>query len=83
MPSQRRFRLFPQWLHARNARPLGTIGAQPPQIVSFNKTNTTTETTAVEEEAEDETYFDYFYDEPGSIPGTLSIEADAPPRQSS
>lgn len=26
-----------------------------------------------------EPYIDYFYDEPGSIPGTLRIEADAPP----
>jgi len=28
---------------------------------------------------EDESYVDYFYDEPGSIPGTLIIEPDAPP----
>ncbi|HEY9648216.1 MAG TPA: magnesium/cobalt transporter CorA [Chroococcidiopsis sp.] len=27
---------------------------------------------------DDEAYFDYFYDEPGSAPGTLSIEKDAP-----
>lgn len=28
--------------------------------------------------ADDESYVDYFYDEPGSMPGTLAIEADAP-----
>lgn len=28
---------------------------------------------------EEEDYFDYFYDEPGSEPGTLNIEPDAPP----
>ncbi len=28
---------------------------------------------------DDESLVDYFYDEPGSIPGTLSIEDDAPP----
>lgn len=27
---------------------------------------------------DDETYVDYYYDEPGSTPGTLSIEEDAP-----
>lgn len=27
---------------------------------------------------DDESYVDYFYDEPGSMPGTLAIEADAP-----
>lgn len=32
-----------------------------------------------QEEEEEEDYFDYFYDEPGSEPGTLSIEPDAPP----
>jgi magnesium transporter len=32
-----------------------------------------------EDEEDDEAYFDYFYDEPGSMPGTLSIEKDAPP----
>jgi magnesium transporter len=32
-----------------------------------------------EEEEEEEDYFDYFYDEPGSEPGTLSIEPDAHP----
>lgn len=31
------------------------------------------------EEDEDSDYFDYFSDEPGSAPGTLSIEADASP----
>lgn len=35
-------------------------------------------TLAVEDE-EEESLLDYFYDEPGSLPGTLSIEADAPP----
>lgn len=28
---------------------------------------------------EEESYVDYFYDEPGAIPGTLIIEEDAPP----
>jgi len=28
---------------------------------------------------EEESYFEYFYDKPGSIPGTLSLKADAPP----
>ena len=28
---------------------------------------------------EDESYVDYFYDEPGSVPGTLNIESDAAP----
>jgi hypothetical protein len=28
---------------------------------------------------EEEDYFDYFYDEPGSEPGTLIIEPDAKP----
>ncbi|MFM7190804.1 MAG: magnesium and cobalt transport protein CorA, partial [Microcystaceae cyanobacterium] len=32
-----------------------------------------------EPEEEEEDYFDYFYDEPGSEPGTLSIEPDAQP----
>jgi magnesium transporter len=32
-----------------------------------------------EPEEEEEDYFDYFYDEPGSEPGTLSIEPDANP----
>jgi magnesium transporter len=32
-----------------------------------------------EEEEDDEAYYDYFFDEPGSLPGTLNIEADAPP----
>jgi len=32
-----------------------------------------------EQEEEEEDYFDYFYDEPGSEPGTLSIEPDAQP----
>lgn len=31
-----------------------------------------------DEEEDDEAYFDYFYDEPGSMPGTLSIEDNAP-----
>ncbi len=31
------------------------------------------------EEEEEEDYFDYFYDEPGSQPGTLFLDADAPP----
>jgi magnesium transporter len=31
-----------------------------------------------EDEEEEEPYFDYFYDAPGSTPGTLSIEEDAP-----
>ncbi|MFN9175663.1 MAG: magnesium/cobalt transporter CorA [Synechocystis sp.] len=31
------------------------------------------------EDEEEEDYFDYFYDEPGSEPGTLSIEPDAHP----
>lgn len=30
-------------------------------------------------EEEEENYFDYFYNEPGSAPGTLSIEPDASP----
>ncbi len=30
-------------------------------------------------EKEVEPYIDYFYDEPGSAPGTLSIESDATP----
>ena len=32
-----------------------------------------------ETEEKEENYFDFFYDEPGSTPGTLSIEADAVP----
>jgi magnesium transporter len=32
-----------------------------------------------EAEDEDASYVDYFYDDPGSAPGTLSIEPDAPP----
>jgi magnesium transporter len=32
-----------------------------------------------EEDEEEEDYFDYFYDAPGSEPGTLSIEPDAHP----
>lgn len=31
------------------------------------------------EEEEEESFVDYFYDVPGSLPGTLNIEADAPP----
>ncbi|MBV8885638.1 MAG: hypothetical protein JO235_16805, partial [Chroococcidiopsidaceae cyanobacterium CP_BM_RX_35] len=27
----------------------------------------------------DKSYIDYFYDEPGSVPGTLYIEEDSPP----
>jgi magnesium transporter len=30
-------------------------------------------------EAEDESYVDYYYDEPGSMPGTLDIDPDSPP----
>lgn len=33
----------------------------------------------IEVEEEEENYFDYFYNEPGSAPGTLSIEPDASP----
>lgn len=32
-----------------------------------------------DEDEEEEDYFDYFYDEPGSQPGTLFLDADAPP----
>lgn len=32
-----------------------------------------------EQKEEEEDLFDYFYDEPGSLPGTLSIEEDAAP----
>jgi magnesium transporter len=32
-----------------------------------------------EEEEEEDYYFDYFYDQPGTIPGTLDLEPDAPP----
>jgi magnesium transporter len=35
-------------------------------------------TAVAEQEEEDDAYLDYFYDSPGSIPGTLIIEADAP-----
>lgn len=35
--------------------------------------------TGYEQKEEEEDYFDYFYDEPGSEPGTLSIEPDAKP----
>ena len=28
---------------------------------------------------DDDSYIDYFYDEPGSLPGTLNLKADAPP----
>lgn len=31
------------------------------------------------DENEEESYVDYFYDEPGSMPGTLTIDEDAPP----
>lgn len=80
MPPQRRFRLFPQWLPARSSRLMGTRGSQPsPPVTALNKTEDAIEGSTTAEETEDETYFDYFYDEPGSIPGTLSIEADAPP----
>jgi magnesium transporter len=37
------------------------------------------ETDLEEREEEEEDYFDYFYDEPGSEPGTLNIEPDANP----
>lgn len=33
----------------------------------------------IAEEDEDESYVDYFYDEPGSVPGTLDLEEDALP----
>ncbi|MEY3827705.1 MAG: hypothetical protein RLZZ148_2525, partial [Cyanobacteriota bacterium] len=33
----------------------------------------------IEPKEEEEDYFDYFYDEPGSEPGTLSIEPGAKP----
>lgn len=36
---------------------------------------------AIEAEADKEDLFDYFYDEPGSTPGTLIIEDDAAPPQ--
>jgi magnesium transporter len=35
----------------------------------------------LEEEDYDEAYYDYFYDEPGTIPGTLTIGKDAKPPQ--
>lgn len=34
--------------------------------------------TVIDIEDEGDDYLDYFYDEPGSVPGTLSIEEDAP-----
>ncbi len=34
---------------------------------------------SVEDEDEDDSYVDYFYDEPGSTPGTLYIDEDAAP----
>ncbi|MFB2875987.1 magnesium/cobalt transporter CorA [Floridanema aerugineum] len=33
----------------------------------------------IEEEEEEEDYFDYNYDEPGSLPGTIDLPSDAPP----
>ena len=35
----------------------------------------------IKPELEDEDYFDYYFDEPGSEPGTLSIDPDAQPSQ--
>ena len=33
----------------------------------------------IEEEEEEQDYFDYNYDEPGSLPGTIDLPSDAPP----
>lgn len=54
-------------------------------LVFLNPMNEKRLTTAEEssevatEVEEEQDYFDYFYDEPGTAPGTLNIEADAPP----
>ncbi|WP_071515177.1 magnesium/cobalt transporter CorA [Geitlerinema sp. PCC 9228] len=46
---------------------------------TFSETEPTEQTEKEEKEEKEENYFDFFYDQPGSIPGTLSIEADAAP----
>jgi len=78
MPPQKRFRFFPQWLQShpasRSLAPLDPFQPGPNAKATVPK-----DEEQDKDEEEDETYFDYFYDEPGSIPGTLSIEADAPP----
>jgi magnesium transporter len=33
---------------------------------------------SVRTSSDEDSHFDYFYDIPGSMPGTLNIEADAP-----
>lgn len=37
------------------------------------------ENPVLEEEEEEESNLDYYYDEPGTVPGTLDVEADDPP----
>ena len=33
----------------------------------------------IKNDRDDDSYVDYFYDDPGALPGTLDLEADAPP----
>lgn len=34
---------------------------------------------SIEDDDDDDSYVDYFYDDPGAVPGTLDLEPDAPP----
>lgn len=48
-------------------------------MVENKYSNSQIENEIEDEDEEEEDYFDYFYDEPGSQPGTLFLDADAPP----
>lgn len=70
-------RLLPQWL--QRSSPASVIHSPAASLPVNSSSPPASVIEPTEDEEEDETYFDYFYDEPGSVPGTLSIEADAPP----
>jgi magnesium transporter len=52
---------------------------RPPRLSTGTSQLSSKASTDVPIEVEEEDYFDYFYNEPGSVPGTLLIEADAAP----
>jgi magnesium transporter len=52
---------------------------RPPRSSTGTSQLSSKASTDVPIEVEEEDYFDYFYNEPGSVPGTLLIEADAAP----
>jgi magnesium transporter len=72
------------WVQSRYLLPSQAMTNNPPRTISDAQTNPFSGFSSklpfinIDPEEEDQ-YFEYFSDEPGSIPGTLSIEADASP----